>query len=252
VIDLVDDVQLAATLAASAGALLVALRESDLVDDDLRKAGDHAANEHLLARLAVERPDDQVLSEESADSGARISAERVWIIDPLDGTREFGERGRVDWAVHVALWAGGRLVAGAVALPAMDELLVSEPPRPLPPAHDGPPRMVVSRTRPPAIALAVAEALGAELVPMGSAGAKASSVLLGQSDIYLHGGGQHEWDSAAPVAVCSAAGLHTSRADGSPLAYNRTDPTLPDLLICRRELADPVLAAVAAAGGIDG
>jgi 3'(2'), 5'-bisphosphate nucleotidase len=250
VTDLVHDVQLAAALAASAGQLLLDLRASGLVDHELRKAGDHASNEHLLERLAQERPDDCVLSEESADSGARVGAERVWIIDPLDGTREYGEPPRVDWAVHVALWAGGRLAAGAVALPAMGLVLVSDPPPSVPPANGRAPRVVVSRTRPPAIALAVAEALGAELVPLGSAGAKAASVVLGDSDVYLHGGGQHEWDSAAPVAVCAAAGLHTSRADGSPLVYNQPDPTLPDLLICRRELAEPVLAAVADAGGI--
>jgi 3'(2'), 5'-bisphosphate nucleotidase len=251
VTDFLADAQLAAALAAGAGRLLLDLRASGLIDEELRKAGDHRSNEYLLERLATERPDDQILSEESSDRGGRVLADRVWIIDPLDGTREFGEPDRVDWAVHVALWAEGRLAAGAVALPAMDEVLVSEPPHPLPPPHDGPPRLVVSRTRPPAIAIAVATKLNAELVPMGSAGAKAASVLLGESDVYLHGGGQHEWDSAAPVAVCAGAGLHTSRADGSPLVYNQLDPTLPDLLICRPELAELVLAAVVAAGGID-
>jgi 3'(2'), 5'-bisphosphate nucleotidase len=251
VTDFRADAQLAAAVAAGAGRLLLDLRASGLVDDELRKAGDHRSNEYLFERLGAERPNDEILSEEGSDSGARLSADRVWIIDPLDGTREFGEPGRVDWAVHVALWANGRLAAGAVALPGTDRLLVSEPAESLPPAHDGPPRLVVSRTRPPAIAMAVAAKLNAGLVPMGSAGAKAASVLLGQSDVYLHGGGQHEWDSAAPVAVCAAAGLHTSRADGSPLVYNQLDPILPDLLICRPELAELVLGAVVAAGGID-
>ncbi len=247
----VDDTALAADLASGAGELLLALRRSELTGDDLKKAGDHQSNEYLLERLSAERPDDLVLSEESADSGARLSAGRVWIIDPLDGTREFGEVPRTDWAVHVALWVEGRLVAGAVALPGAGRILVSDPPSPLPPAAPGPPRLVVSRTRPPAVTAAVAEELGAELVPMGSAGAKAMSILLGQSDVYLHGGGQYEWDSAAPVAVCAGAGLHASRADGSTLQYNQPRPWLPDLLICRPELAESVLAAVAAVGGID-
>jgi 3'(2'), 5'-bisphosphate nucleotidase len=245
------DIDLAARLASEAGELLLALRVSELSGDDLRKAGDHQANELLLGRLAAERPDDAVLSEESADSPARLAAERVWIIDPLDGTREFGEVPRVDWAVHVALWVEGQLVGGAVALPGLGRTLVSRPAAALPPAPTGPPRLVVSRTRPPEVTAAVAELLGAELIPMGSAGAKATSVLLGGSDVYLHGGGQYEWDSAAPVAVCAAAGIHTSRADGSPLRYNQPRPWLPDLLICRPELADQVLGAVAAVGGID-
>jgi 3'(2'), 5'-bisphosphate nucleotidase len=246
-----DDIVLAAELATGAGALLLDLRASGLVGDELKKAGDHDANDYLLERLAAARPDDAVLSEESADSAARLDAERVWIIDPLDGTREFGEVPRVDWAVHVALWAQGRLVAGAVALPGLGRTLVSSPATPIPERPDAPVRLVVSRTRPPAVTTAVAEHLGAELVPMGSAGAKATSILLGQSDVYLHGGGQYEWDSAAPVAVCAGAGLHTSRADGSPLEYNQPHPWLPDLLICRPELAEAVLGAVAAVGGID-
>ena len=246
-----DDTALAAALAASAGELLLALRASGLSGDELKKAGDHRSNEYLLERLAAERPDDLVLSEESADSAARLSAERVWIIDPLDGTREFGEVPRIDWAVHVALWVEGRLTAGAVALPGSAQVLVSDPATPIPPAHEGPVRLVVSRTRPPAVTAAVAELIGAELVPMGSAGAKAMSILLGQADVYLHGGGQYEWDSAAPVAVCAGAGLHTSRADGSPLRYNQARPWLPDLLICRPELAPTVLAAVVSVGGID-
>lgn len=246
-----DDTLLAAELASGAGALLLELRASGLVGDELKKTGDHDANELLLERLAAVRPDDAVLSEESADSAARLAADRVWIVDPLDGTREFGEVPRVDWAVHVALWVEGRLVAGAVALPAIGRTLVSSPATPVPERPGGPLRLVVSRTRPPAITSAVAERLGAELVPMGSAGAKATSILLGRSDVYLHGGGQYEWDSAAPVAVCAGAGLHTSRADGSPLEYNQPHPWLPDLLICRSELAQAVLGAVAAVGGID-
>jgi 3'(2'), 5'-bisphosphate nucleotidase len=245
------DTALAAVLASGAGDLLLALRGSGLTGDELRKAGDHQSNEYLLQRLAAERPDDLVLSEESADDAARLAARRVWIVDPLDGTREFGEPPRVDWAVHVALWADGELATGAVALPGAGRVLVSEPGVDIPPAHDGPIRLVVSRTRPPAVTAAVADLLGAELVPMGSAGAKAMSVLSGDSDVYLHGGGQYEWDSAAPVAVCAGAGLHASRADGSTLLYNQAHPWLPDLLICRPELASTVLAAVVEVGGID-
>jgi 3'(2'), 5'-bisphosphate nucleotidase len=171
----------------------------------------------------------------------RLAAERVWIVDPLDGTREFSELGREDWAVHVALWQSGHLVAGAVALP-VQGITLATPTVPAPPATADKPRIVVSRTRPPAIALAVRDALDGTLVEMGSAGAKVASVIRGLSDIYVHAGGQYEWDSAAPVAVARAAGLHTSRIDGSPLAYNQPDPLLPDLVVCRPEFADAVLA----------
>jgi 3'(2'), 5'-bisphosphate nucleotidase len=248
--DLSADVELAADLASGAGRLLLELRAAALPQDELRKAGDHQSNDYLLARLAQERPDDAVLSEESADDPARLDAERVWIVDPLDGTREFGEPPRSDWAIHVALWAAGDLVAGAVAMPALDHVFVSAPPRPLPGPIDRTLRVVVSRSRPPAITDLVAARLGAEVVTMGSAGAKAMSVLLGDTDIYLHGGGQYEWDSAAPAVVCRAAGLHVSRTDGSPLVYNQADPWMPDLLVCRPELASATLAAIAAVGGV--
>ena len=242
------DHSLAASLASEAGRLLVELRARLAADVDDPKAlgreGDAAAHELLMRRLAAERPDDAVLSEEGVADPARLEAERVWIVDPLDGTREFGEVPRTDWAVHVALTIGGEPVAGAVALPARELTLGTGPLAPgTPPAWDGGPRVLVSRTRPPAEALRIAEVLGGELVPMGSAGAKAMAVVLGDADVYAHSGGQYEWDSCAPVAVARAAGLHTSRLDGSPLAYNRPDPYLPDLLICRPELADAVIAA---------
>jgi 3'(2'), 5'-bisphosphate nucleotidase len=194
-----------------------------------------------VAALAAQRPDDAVLSEEGADDPIRLNATRVWIVDPLDGTREFSELGRDDWAVHVALWQSGELIAGAVALPAQGVTLAT-PDVPAPPAAPTTPRIVVSRTRPPAVALAVRDALNGTLVEMGSAGAKVASVVQGLADVYVHAGGQYEWDSAAPVAVARAAGLHTSRIDGSPLVYNRADPLLPDLVVCRPELADAVLA----------
>jgi 3'(2'), 5'-bisphosphate nucleotidase len=246
-----DDHALAADLAQRAGQFLLEIRrpleDGEAPDvQSVRDDGDRRSNELLLAELAEKRPGDAILSEESKDDPSRLDADRVWIIDPLDGTREFGEPPRGDWAVHVALVMGGRPVAGAVALPAADQVLCSNPPETVALPHTGPPRLVVSRTRPPAAATFLAEQLGAELVEMGSAGAKAMSVIRGESDIYAHSGGQYEWDSCAPVAVAQAAGLHCSRIDGSPLIYNNADPYLPDLLICRSELADDVLAALRA------
>jgi len=242
----VGDQVLAATLAEAAGAALLALREQIGFGDPqaLRAAGDGAAQDLLAARLTSARPDDAVLSEEAADDDVRLTASRVWIIDPLDGTREFSESGRTDWAVHVALWESGALTAGAVALPALGLTLSTANPPPLPSRRPGPPRLVVSRTRAPALAEQVATALGAELVPMGSAGAKTAAVILGEVDGYLHSGGQYEWDSAAPVAVAQAAGLHASRLDGTPLAYNQPNPYLPDLLVCVPHLTKPILMSI--------
>jgi len=237
--------------AAAAAALLVELRARD-ADGGWRLGdrGDEAANRCLLDLLASEHGGDAVLSEESADDRRRLTADRVWIVDPLDGTREFSEAGRRDWAVHVALWERGVDVrVGAVALPAEELVLSTASPPPLPPPRSGPPRVVVSRTRPPAVARVVAARLGAELVAMGSAGAKAMAVVRGDVDAYVHDGGQHEWDSAAPAAVARAAGLHVSRLDGAALAYNRPDSWLPDLLVCRPELAAPILAVTARDAG---
>jgi 3'(2'), 5'-bisphosphate nucleotidase len=237
------DHEVAARLATEAGQLLLAVREelADATAAERKAAGDKRSHDYLMEALARERPDDAVLSEEGVDDPVRLSARRVWIVDPLDGTREFSELGREDWAVHVALWQSGALVAGAVALPAQGVTLATPDPAP-PPAHSGEPRIVVSRTRPPAVALQVREQLNGTLVEMGSAGAKVAAVIQGLADIYVHAGGQYEWDSAAPVAVARAAGLHTSRIDGSPLEYNRADPLLPDLVVCRPEYADAVLA----------
>lgn len=246
-----DDHTLAALLAEEAGDLLMALRPR-LDDGDaaaVRDEGDRRSHELLVAKLTEHRPDDAVLSEEGSDDEARLSAERVWIVDPLDGTREFGEVGRTDWAVHVALWERGDLVAGAVGLPALGVVFATATPPRLPTPTGDPPRVIVSRTRPPALALDVAEALDGTLVEMGSAGAKAMAVIRGEADVYVHAGGQYEWDSAAPVAVARVAGAHTSRVDGSPLVYNNPDPSLPDLVICRPELAETTLAALAASAG---
>jgi 3'(2'), 5'-bisphosphate nucleotidase len=208
-----------------------------------REAGDAASQGFLAAELAAASSSDLVLSEEAADDQRRLAAERVWIIDPLDGTREFAE-GRADWAVHVALWQRGDLAAGAVALPGLGRTLSTAEPPPRPVPGRGRVRIAVSRTRAPAIATQVAARLAADLVPMGSAGYKVAAVVLGEVDAYIHAGGQYEWDSAAPVAVARAAGLHTSRLDGSPLLYNQPDPYLADLVVCRPELADPLLAAI--------
>ncbi len=246
------DDRLAAELAEEAGQRLQLLRSHGGDPDDLRKAGDASSHEFLSAQIAARRPGDAILSEEGGDDAARLAADRVWIVDPLDGTREFGESGRTDWAVHVALWEQGELTAGAVALPAQGRVLsTADPPDQHEPQRTAetpghPLRIVVSRSRPPAFAVRVAERLGATLVPLGSAGAKAAAVILGEADAYLHGGGQYEWDSAAPVAVALAAGLHASRIDGSKLEYNREPPWQPDILICPGRLADRLLTAIGA------
>ena len=252
-----EDDRLARDLAVAAGRRLVTLHRRGGDPDDLRKAGDRLSHEFLSAELARLRPGDRVLSEEGADDPARLTAGRVWIVDPLDGTREFGDAGRTDWAVHVALWeragpdqAGGldvpgNLAAGAVALPAQDEVLSTVAP---PPAPDHLPsgrlRVVVSRTRPAPFLPRMAELLGAGLVPLGSAGAKVAAVLKGQADAYVHAGGQYEWDSAAPVAVARAGGFHASRIDGRELSYNQADLLMPDILVCRPALAGTLLQAI--------
>jgi 3'(2'), 5'-bisphosphate nucleotidase len=245
------DAALARRLATMAGQLLLRLRDGDataraLKAGDLGDQGDRAANRLILDTLRLARPDDAILSEEEAADPARLAARRIWIIDPLDGTREYGER-RDDWAVHVGLAIDGVAREGAVALPAMGACFCTASPPALAP-ENRPLRMLVSRSRPAAEALAVARALGADLVPMGSAGAKAMAVLRGEADIYLHSGGQYEWDNCAPAAVALAAGLHASRIDGSPLVYNRADPLLPDLLICHRSRAAEILGLVKGLG----
>jgi 3'(2'), 5'-bisphosphate nucleotidase len=283
-----DDHALAADLAERAGRLLLELRATGGDPAALRDAGDRESHEFLMAELAQARPGDAVLSEEGIDDKARLSADRVWIVDPLDGTREFGEPGRIDWAVHVALWArdasagsaapagsrdaGGDLIAGAVALPAQELVLSTATPMtfpadegaerperrgsfrrpsegapaatsPGPDAHR-PLRMVVSRSRASDLVKGVAKLIHAELVPWGSAGAKVATVVLGENDVYLHSGGFYEWDTAAPVAVARANGFHVSRVDGSPVVYNREDPLLPDILVCRPAIAPVLLDAI--------
>jgi 3'(2'), 5'-bisphosphate nucleotidase len=242
-----DDHHLARDLAVVAGHRLVELRTRGGQPDELRRAGDRMSHEFLTTELARLRPDDWVLSEEGADDPARLAADRVWIVDPLDGTREFGEAGRTDWAVHVALWerAPGGLTAGAVALPAQDEVLSTVNP-PLLPADppEKPLRVVVSRSRPASFLPRMAELAGADLDPLGSAGAKVAAVVFGEADAYVHAGGQYEWDSAAPVAVARAAGFHASRIDGSELSYNQSDLLMPDILVCPPVLAGVLLDAI--------
>ena len=248
-----DDHALAADLAERAGLLLLELRAKGGDPDTVRNAGDKSSHEFLVAELAQARPADAVLSEEGIDDKARLAADRVWIVDPLDGTREFGDPGRTDWAVHVALWARaaaagtGDLIAGAVALPAQNRVL-STVADPAPQADGGaehrPLRMVVSRSRASQLVKDVATLVHAELVPCGSAGAKVATVVLGENDVYLHSGGFYEWDTAAPVAVARQRGLHVSRIDGSPVVYNQKDPLLPDILVCRPAIAPVLLNAI--------
>jgi 3'(2'), 5'-bisphosphate nucleotidase len=249
-----DDHALACWLATVTGDRLLAVRESGLDGRALKDAGDLAAHELLVELLEIHRPGDSVLSEEAADDPVRLGADRVWIIDPLDGTREFSEPPRDDWAVHVALWergvgeSRGELVAGAVALPALGETFDTGTPPVIASDTAARTRIAVSRTRPPAFVEALAAEIDAELVPMGSAGVKVISVTRNLSDAYVHAGGQYQWDNAAPVAVARAAGLHCSRVDGSPLVYNQAEVSLPDLVVCRPELAGTILDFVARHG----
>ncbi len=244
----ISDADLATRLATEAGQILLTLR-TELVGSgahawDVMDAGDAAAHHFIAAQLALHRPDDAVLSEEGREDPRRFDADRVWIVDPLDGTREFGEPGRNDWAVHVALWDGDRLSAGSVSLPALGLVFSSDPASTIPPFERDRPRLVTSRNRAPHAAHIVADALGCDAVRLGSAGAKAMAVVMGDADIYLHHGGMYQWDSAAPVAVANASGLFTSRIDGSPLVYNERDVWLPDFIMCRPEFADPILDAL--------
>jgi 3'(2'), 5'-bisphosphate nucleotidase len=242
-----DDAAAARRIAAAAGALLLELRaglEVGIAPDTVRSNGDRRSHELIMSLLRGRFPDDPVLSEEGGEAPFRRDAGRVWIVDPLDGTREFGEAGRRDWAVHVALVVEGALVAGAVALPARGVVFATDAPPPAPAVHPGAVRVVASRTRPGTEAARLADAFEGQLVPMGSAGAKIMAVVEGDADIYLHSGGQHVWDSAAPVAVAAAAGIHTSRLDGSPLDYRGVSTWLPDILVCRHDLRDRVLNAL--------
>ncbi|MDX2378376.1 MAG: inositol monophosphatase family protein [Acidimicrobiia bacterium] len=242
------DAALAARLATDAGRRLVELRSRMFASNastwDVKDAGDAVSQDYLAKELALHRPDDSVLSEEGQEDATRHDADRVWILDPLDGTREYGEEGRIDWAVHVALWSRDRFLAAAVSLPAIERTFTTDPAAAIPEFDRDRPRLVTSRSRAPYAAVLVAEGLGCDAIRLGSAGAKAMSILLGEADVYVHDGGMYQWDSAAPAAVALAAGLHASRIDGRPLVYNDPDPWLPDFFVCRPELAESVLEAL--------
>lgn len=243
-----SDAQLATRLAVDAGRLLVALRR-ELTDVgapawQVMDSGDLTSQRFIAAELAKARPADAVLSEEGHEDPRRFDTDRVWIIDPLDGTSEFGEDGRPDWAVHIALWDADHFAAGAVSIPALDQIFSTDPAAVVPESGRSRPRLVTSRNRNPYVAVVIANALDADAFRLGSAGAKAMAVVTGDADIYVHDGGMYQWDSAAPAAVALAAELHVSRIDGSPMVFNDRDPWLPDLLICRREYAEPALEAL--------
>lgn len=242
------DQQLASRVATEAGAMLVELRDELVAEGihywDLKDEGDVAGHRYIMSALTSARPDDVILSEEAADNRRRLSAERVWIIDPIDGTNEFAEHPRHDWAIHIALWEAGELTAASVALPTLGITFDASPAAVVPPSTRAKPLLVTSRSRNPYCAVMVANALGCDVARLGSAGAKAMAVVMGEADIYVHDGGMYQWDSAAPSAVAKAAGLHVSRIDGSPLKYNQESLWLPDFLVCRTELAEPALKAL--------
>lgn len=242
------DQQLASRIATQAGVMLVELRDELAIEGihywDLKDEGDVAGHRYIIDALTQARPDDVILSEEAADNRRRLSAERVWIIDPIDGTNEFAEPPRYDWAIHIALWEKGKLTVGSVALPTLGITFDADPAPIVPPSTRERPLLVTSRTRNPYCAVKVANALGCDVARLGSAGAKAMAVVMGEADIYVHDGGMYQWDSAAPSAVAAAAGLHVSRTDGSPLIYNEESLWLPDFLVCRPEFAEAALRAL--------
>ena len=228
--------------------MLVELRDELVAEGihywDLKDEGDVAGHRYIMSALTAARPDDVILSEEAADNRRRLNAERVWIIDPIDGTNEFAEHPRHDWAIHIALWESGELTAASVALPTLGITFDASPAAVVPPSTRAKPLLVTSRSRNPYCAVMVANALGCDVARLGSAGAKAMAVVMGEADIYVHDGGMYQWDSAAPSAVAKAAGLHVSRIDGSPLKYNQESLWLPDFLVCRTEFAEPALKAL--------
>lgn len=243
-----SDADLATVLAQHTGVLLVQHREQLIERGNvsvwqLKDSGDMLAHHFLLDAFRALRPADSVLSEEGHDDRTRVHANRVWIVDPLDGTNEYGE-GRADWAVHIALWEDNALTAGAVSLPSIDTVFSTDPAPVVPPKEGHKPRLVTSRNRAPYAAILVAENMDCDAFRLGSAGAKAMSIIMGEADIYVHDGGMHQWDTAAPAAVALAAGLHASRLDGSPLEYNDADTWLPDFFMCRPEYTDEILHSI--------
>ena len=242
------DQQLASRVATEAGVMLVELRNELVAEGihywDLKDEGDIAGHRYIMSALIAARPDDVILSEEAADNRKRLGANRVWIIDPIDGTNEFAEHPRHDWAIHIALWESGELTAASVALPTLGITFDASPAAVVPPSKRDKPLLVTSRSRNPYCAVMVANALGCDVARLGSAGAKAMAIVMGEADIYVHDGGMYQWDSAAPAAVAQAAGLHASRIDGSELKYNQESLWLPDFLVCRTEFAEAALQAL--------
>lgn len=239
----IDDATLALRLALGTGEILKGVRGVGLLrGQGLGKAGDAIAQDWIARALQLHRPEDSVLSEEAEDDRTRMDNDRVWIIDPLDGTREYAG-GRQDWAVHIALAINGKIEHAAVGMPDLGKVFHTADVR----AVGGRPtnRLVISQNSVPEVATFIAEDLGMELVRMGSCGAKTTSVILGDNDVYVHAGGQYEWDNAAPVGIAQAAGLFTSRLNGEKLQYNCDDPYLPDLLVCRPDAAERVLSSAA-------
>lgn len=239
----ISDASLARLLAEGTGDLLKGIRSAGLLRGRaLGAAGDHLAQNWIERCLRQHRPDDGMLSEEANDDETRLGKDRVWVLDPLDGTKEYAT-GRQDWAIHIALVENGIPTHAAVGLPDLGAIFSTADAK----AVLGPysRKIAISHNHPPAIATHIAEKLGFETLSMGSAGAKAMHVLLGDADAYIHAGGQYEWDQAAPVGVAKAAGLHCSHLDGSELTFNHKDAYVHDLLICRPELKDEILGLAA-------
>ncbi len=253
------DRQLALDVSEKAAQNLLRIRREGFLKGESGRAlsdvGDRISEEIIRSMIESERPDDAILSEEQmTEDQRRFYAERVWIIDPLDGSREFGTEANADWAIHVALWNRsqsdtngfheGKIALSVVTIPATGETYTSFWTQKRDYDIETPIRIVVSNTRAPEWLSDLGAYLNVTLLPRGSAGVKAMEVVAGRADAYVHSGGQYEWDSAAPVGVSLAAGLHASRLDGTPLRYNQPDPYLPDLVICKKTLAPLLLEAI--------
>jgi 3'(2'), 5'-bisphosphate nucleotidase len=261
---LTEDLALARDLAARTGARAIDLaRRGRWSGRTLAELGDNAADGFLCGWLAAVRPNDAILSEETTDSRARLTAERVWIVDPIDGSKEYGSGGN-EWAVQVALWVRGRLALGALALsgdgPVLagicgdsDDTLGGEatPVRGTTPEPSRP-RIIVSKNHTPKWAPDFAERLGGTIVTASGVGYKVARVLLGAADVYVHEGSikLYEWDTAAPEAVARAFGWNVSGLDGGELVYNRVPPTTGDFLVCRPASKTRCLEALRASGAI--
>lgn len=266
-----NDSELSRDVAIEAGRLLLDLRATygdlDPADVDtanrLRKEADRASHLLIADRISAARPDDVILSEEGKDDPARLVADRVWIVDPLDGTFEFGQ-GRSDFAVHIVLWVrdalsptGARLVASTVELPAqgLTRTDIDTPDVSFALPTDRPIRIVASRSRAPkwlpdAVAV-LADRMGreVEVIDVGSVGAKVNEILCGRADAYVHDTGFYEWDVAAPYAVAHRYGLHASHVGGEPIRFNQDPPYVTSLLVSIPTLLDDLTSVFAEASG---